>query len=118
MPRYQITLKTMSLNDFGKKWLVEDCQKIEMKEILQETKKQLLQQLLHAQIEAYGIQTEILHSPTGNGGKRWWFACPQCNKRKGVLYKHPFTTQIACRDCLQLRYKKQAKHKMIEEKTF
>ena len=105
----------MTLNDFGKKWLVEDCKKIEMKEILKEAKKQLLQQLLHAQIEAYGIQTKILNSPTGNDGKRWWLACPACNKKKGVLYAHPLTKQIACRICLKLRYKKQAKHKMIEE---
>lgn len=36
------------------------------------------------------------------GGKRWWFACPECNRRCGVMYMR--LELLACRLCHDLTY--------------
>ena len=36
------------------------------------------------------------------GGKRYWFTCPHCKRRKGIL--HIIGYQIACRECFKLTY--------------
>lgn len=43
-------------------------------------------------------------TPCHYGGIRVWFHCPQCSRRVAILY---VTKQLACRHCLQLRYKSQ-----------
>lgn len=109
-----LPLKTMKPNDFGRIFLVEECQRIEMKTLLQNTKEQLKHTLLQSEVEANGVPSKILTSETGNGGRRYWFSCPECQKRKGVLFVHPLSQRVACRECLRLRYRKQAKKGMVE----
>jgi len=41
----------------------------------------------------------------GYGGKRCWFRCPLCNRRRAKLY---FVGRFACRDCAGLRYGSQS----------
>ena len=43
-------------------------------------------------------------SPCNYGGVRYWFVCPGCLRRCGVLYVHE---QIACRKCHKLAYESQ-----------
>jgi len=38
------------------------------------------------------------------GGMRWWFSCPQCEKRCQKLYLPPRQWEIACRLCHNLTY--------------
>lgn len=38
------------------------------------------------------------------GGRRWWFCCPRCRRRCGVLYSAPLYPTFACRLCHDLRY--------------
>jgi len=40
-----------------------------------------------------------------SGGKRWWFACPACQARVGVLFLPPGGIHFACRRCHGLRYR-------------
>lgn len=40
------------------------------------------------------------------GGKRWWFRCPACDRRCGVLY---VKDGIACRECFDLTYELRVK---------
>ncbi len=47
------------------------------------------------------------------GGLRFWFVCPQCNNRVGVLYKNPISEAILCRKCHGLSYMKSAFNKMM-----
>lgn len=106
----------MSPNDFGKKILVDQCQKIAMKELLREARLKLKKCLLNSEIEAHGLNVKLKSSKTGFGGIRYWFSCPSCNRRVGILYKHTLSNQLGCRLCLGLDYRKHRYKGMIEEK--
>lgn len=51
-------------------------------------------------------RVSLVYSTSPHGGKRPWFACPQCQRRVGILYHvpaHPFF----CRRCCDLAYPSQ-----------
>ena len=39
------------------------------------------------------------------GGERYWFVCPSCGVRAGVLYRAPGNEYFWCRDCSNLSYR-------------
>lgn len=46
------------------------------------------------------------------GGERWWFICPPCGRRCGVLYfSESHSVPWACRTCLGLAYSSQGEGK-------
>jgi hypothetical protein len=104
----------MKPHDFGKKYLTEQCQKIKMTDLVKATRPRLYEALLSSLAEADGHQLLFIKSKTGFGGKRFWFCCPICNSRVGILYKHPTRQALGCRKCLNLTYRKQRYHKMVE----
>jgi len=104
----------MRPNDFGKKYLTEHCQKIKITDFVRESTTQLKEALINASIEAEGYDLLLNRSRTGFGGTRFWFSCPLCDKRVGVLYKHPVSQILGCRRCLRLDYRKHRYSKMIE----
>ena len=109
-------MKTLSPNDFGKKLLVEDCQKIKIKDFLKVCRTELKRVILNSEIETQGLNIGIATSKTCFNGIRLWFICPICQKRVGVLFSHPITAGIGCRMCLGLDYRKRRFKGMIEEK--
>jgi hypothetical protein len=104
----------MKPNDFGKKYLTEQCQKIKITDFVRESTSQLKETLINASLEAEGYDLLLNRSKTGFGGTRFWFSCPICNRRVGVLYKHPLSQILGCRRCLRLDYRKHRYHKMVE----
>jgi len=46
---------------------------------------------------------QITNTPCNYGGVRYWFKCPHCRGRVGVLYLSG--VQCACRKCFKLAYK-------------
>lgn len=94
----------MTNNNFDKKRLAEDCQKMDMKDLLKLAKERLKRELLSLEIESQGIKTNVTTSITGNGGIRHWFTCPLCKKRKRILYRDLNHAIIGCRNCLKLSY--------------
>ncbi len=87
--------------------LVENCEKIEINSLLKIAKSKLKQALLQSEIEAQGLKIRLATSRTGLGGnERFWFSCPSCEKRCGILFKHPLSGMIACRNCTGLGYRK------------
>jgi len=70
--------------------------------------------LIKSSIEAGGHDILLSSSITGFGGTRYWFSCPICNRRSGVLYKHPVSQILGCRRCLNLDYRKHRYGKMVE----
>src|SRR4030042_4621781 len=76
---------------------VEDCEKISVYEL----KRQGYFRGLDAQSNfsltlTYDLKDKHIkdiisftHTPCYFGGIRWWFKCPSCNRRVGILYK-PF----------------------------
>ena len=106
--------KTLSPHDFGKNFLVEDCQKIKIHDLIKQWKIKFKKALVRSGIEAEGVGINFTTSKTRYNGRRFWFQCPLCNKRVGILYKHPLNSQMGCRICLGLNYKKRRYKGMLE----
>lgn len=104
----------MKLNDFGKTFLVEECQKIDINTFLRVAKLQLREALVGSKLEAQGIDIKLLASKTGFGGLRYWFKCPICHKRVGTVFVHALSHNLGCRACLGLKYSKRRYKGMIE----
>lgn len=110
-------MKSLNPNSLGKKYIVEQCQKICMKTFLRTTRQKLKVAILQAEVSVTGVQVNLTASKINNGGVRYWFACPLCNGRVGVLYIHPISNQLGCRKCLDLKYKKSQYKGMVENST-
>lgn len=104
----------MSVNDLGKTFLVEDCQRVSISDILREYKVNLKESVLRSQFEMINANVRLTTSQTGNKGIRFWFVCPHCEKRVGVLLKHPLQELFGCRRCLNLEYRKRRFKGMLE----
>lgn len=107
-------MKTLSPNDFGKKLLAEQCQKIKISDFVRGSKEKIKEILIKSSLESNGYNVLLDMSKTGYGGTRFWFSCPICDSRAGVLYKHPMSQILACRKCLKLDYKKHRYKGMAE----
>ncbi|MFC1647784.1 hypothetical protein ACFL10_02200 [Patescibacteria group bacterium] len=107
-------MKLMNNNNFGKKLLVDNCQQIRIKPFIKGLKKNLKGLIITSCITIANQEIEIKTSATGNGGQRYWFSCPMCNRRAGVLYHHPINQSLGCRICLNLDYRKRRYKGMIE----
>ncbi len=94
--------------------LVEDCSKVRIEDFLRSCRGKLKKLILNSEIEASGYHIKLTTSRTHYNGIRIWFECPLCNKRVGVLFKHPFDGRVGCRQCLNLEYKKRRYKGMIE----
>jgi hypothetical protein len=109
-------MKTLNPNDLGRNFLVEECQKIKMKDFLKVCRTELKKAILNSEIESCGIKINLTTSKTCFNGVRFWLLCPICNKRVGVLFSHLITNEVGCRTCLGLEYRKRRYKGMIEEK--
>mgnify|MGYP003351781611 CR=1 FL=1 len=107
-------MKTLTLNDLGKRILVEDCQKIKMKEFFDTIKKKAKEDLFKSELYISNLKIDFATSKTSFGGTRYWFSCPICKGRTGTLFVHPFTINVGCRKCLNLEYKKRVFKGMVE----
>jgi hypothetical protein len=106
--------KSMHPNDLGEHFLVEDCQKVAVSDLLKDYKAKLKETILRTKFEMLNENVLITTSKTGSGGLRFWFMCPRCKRRSGVLLKHPLQDTLGCRVCLGLKYKKQRYKGMLE----
>ena len=107
-------MKSLSPNNLGKKCLVEECQKIRIEDFLKSYRNKLKELILTSELEALGLKIELATSKTCYNGIRFWFKCPLCERRVGVLLKYPLTNEIGCRQCLNLEYRKRKYKGMIE----
>lgn len=107
-------MKSMNPNDLGEKFLVEDCQKLNMKDYLRQAKAKLKEALLTSEMSILSTPIGLAASRTGFGGVRYWFVCPGCSRKVGVLFVHPVSEAIGCRICLNLEYRKRRFKGMVE----
>lgn len=54
--------------------------------------------------ERIDASISLLQTTLNYGGTRWWFECPQCNRRVGVLY---FQKEVGCNRCMAVIYEVQ-----------
>ena len=104
----------MTLNNLGRKFLVEECQKVSISKFTEEHRRKTKELLISAEIEMAGVQLELTTSRTGFGGIRHWFKCPSCFRRVGTVFIHPIVSKIGCRECLGLEYRSRRYKGMIE----
>lgn len=107
-------MKLMSVNNLGNIFLVEDCDKISITDILREYKTKIKETLIRSKFNMLNENVIIAPTKTGNGGTRFWFICPRCKRRSGDLLQHPLQGILGCRICLGLEYKKRRFRGMIE----
>lgn len=53
----------------------------------------------------YQVGPQYTISGLKGGYKRWWWTCPNCGRRCGVLYLPPGAVKFACRSCHNLTYR-------------
>lgn len=106
----------MNPNDFGEKILMEQCQSINISDVLKKYKLELKQLLINTELELIGTSVNLTTSQTGFKGIRFWFVCPNCNQRTNKLIIQPYTLQLGCRKCLNIDYRKHRYSKMIESR--
>lgn len=61
---------------------------------------------------------EFTSSQTNFGGKRIWFVCPFCLKRKGVLYRPYDMYTYRCVSCHDLAYSSQNRHREFKYEMY
>ena len=116
----------MKPNDFGKRFLVEECQRIKFSDLLRKYRNALKESVIGSEMETMDTKIELITSKTEKSEQeladqlassaytRYWFKCPLCGTRIGVLLKHPLTNALGCRKCLNLDYKKRRYKGMLE----
>jgi len=107
-------MKSLMPNNLGKKFVVEECQKLSVKNYLERFRLTLKQEILDSVVEVAKQKIELETTKTGFGGTRHWFKCPSCKRRIGVLLVHPLSHRVGCRACLGLEYRKRRYKGMIE----
>ncbi|MBM2820831.1 MAG: hypothetical protein HW405_591 [Candidatus Berkelbacteria bacterium] len=107
-------MKTLNPNNLG--LLVEECPKIKISDFLKKYRAELKKTLILSELEIMGTNVGLTLSKTRYNGIRFWFKCPICGRRIGVLFKHPLTNATGCRKCLNLEYRKRRYKGMIEGK--
>jgi hypothetical protein len=53
----------------------------------------------------YDYEVSLVTTPCNFGGVRYWFGCPSCGYRVGVLYLSPGDVYFRCRHCNNLSYR-------------
>jgi len=64
------------------------------------------QSILHGYALKLYFTTTVPHL----GGVRYWFICPYCKRRVGVLYRPRFAVYFKCRHCYNFTYKSTQTH--------
>lgn len=108
-------MKPINNNNLGK-ILVEQCQKINIDDFVTKSKERLKKEFIKTSLDIDGYDVRLTVSQLSHGGFRYWFKCPQCDKRVGRLYKHPINQLIACRHCNNLEYRCRRYKGMLETK--
>jgi len=95
--------------------LTDECQKIDIIELLRKAKLEFKKALIQSQLQLEGIQANLTTTKTGFGGDRLWFKCPICSRKVGVFYRHPLSNIVGCWKCLNLEYRSRVKRGTIED---
>ncbi|MFC1782292.1 hypothetical protein ACFL02_01735 [Planctomycetota bacterium] len=65
--------------------------------------------------EIYNFDYSIMFTstPCYFGGKRYWFVCPLCSRRAGIVYQTDKFNRFFCRECSNLTYESRNEPKNI-----
>lgn len=108
-------MKSLHPHDSGEKILVEMCQRIEITDYTRRATASLKRTLIESELKLNDKVIALISSQTAFGGIRYWFECPIGKERVAVLFVHPVTGEIGCRECLNLEYQSR-RYKGMSEK--
>lgn len=86
--------------------VAENCQKIRIDDYVRQARNSLKKAIVEAQVLVNDQRVNLSESKTHFGGVRFWFECPECKKRRGILFQDFIGNRIACRICFGLKYRK------------
>ena|SRR3989338_2419046 len=108
-------MKPSTLNNLGKKYLVEDCEKIRIDHVIRQVKKEVQKTVITAVAVVDGFEVKLTSHKLHHGGDRLWFVCPICRLPAGLIYRHPVQYDlVGCRRCLGLDYRSRRFKGMVE----
>ena len=119
------------------KLILENCEQINISTIVRKLKEEIFQQKPGISIDEFELSIDkrlaeisalslknksplrviITYTVLNYGGKRYWFICPGCKQRVGVLYKPEYGDIFKCRDCYNLIYQSSATHDNREKQV-
>jgi len=97
-------MKKLMANYLGEKTLVEQCDKIDINDILRAFSQTYKKDFIQSRLAIEGINILLTHTKVKDKGERLWFQCPICNCRASKLYRRPSDGKVGCRVCLNLEY--------------
>ena len=105
------------INNFGKTITVENCRRISVSEYLKHLGTKCEEVVLGSVVEVMRTTAHLTATPVHFGGVRFWFLCPHCACRIGVLLIHPLAARVGCRRCLDVEYRAKRFKGMVEGVT-
>ena len=105
----------MSPNDLGKKFIVEECQKIKLPDFLRRYRRTLKELMIGSELEAMGARYEMVTSKnTAMAAPATGSNAPSVALESGYCSNIPLLRSSGLRECLNLSYKKQQYKGMLE----
>lgn len=90
-------------NNYGKILSLEGLPKIKIDDLVSQAREVIKKQYLESIELGTGHRIDLVTSGTRFGGVRYWFKCPRCGRRAGVMYQG--TNGLLCRICVGYRYR-------------
>lgn len=100
--------------DLGKNQIAENYQKIDIDDLTRSYNLIAKKQFLESEISCMDKRIILDTSRTNFNGKRYWFVCPNCQRRIRIVYVNQVNHKIGCVRCLRIRYAKSRYKNMLE----
>ena len=75
----------LKANDYGKILTLESLRKVKIDALVSQARQESKRLYLESLDLDSGRRIDLVTSSTRYGGLRYWFSCPKCQKRVGVL---------------------------------
>lgn len=93
----------LKVNDYGKILTLESLRKVTIDSLVRLAREEAKRLCLKSVDLGTDRIIDLTTSKITNGGLRYWFLCPDCHRRSGVLYQGP--NGLTCRICVGYRYR-------------
>lgn len=100
--RYYRKMKSIKPYDLGK--TTDSLRAVKLSGLIKEAREKFKLEFVKSTLDIKGVNIKLTTSKTRFGGERIWLVCPVCQKKRAIVY---YDYVLACRVCLQLKYRKQ-----------
>lgn len=96
-------LSPYDLGEIKREGVLESFVKIKVDDLVKQVNKGMKKSLLELQLEVFDQEVTLTTTKTRFGGEKYWFVCPTCSRRAGVLYQDELGS-CKCRKCMSVLY--------------